>query len=187
MAPFFTPPPAVKTELKYAPPLAHDTHSPTYRIREDDLAVPHPDDDAVFVFHLDELGTDLLHLVHEHHLRLGRVRVELEPVGVQLRVPHLPVGRPRAAELLDVAVEDAVGFFLVEVEELLLLGFLLVLDFVRLEVDGLEDGLGDFVLPPLGDDQREVLVELLVGVGQLGKNSLRKRTKEKSIGGGTKT
>ena len=47
------------------------------------------------------------------------------------------------------------------------------LHLVRLEVDGLEDGFGDFLLPPLRHRQRKVLIQLLVGLRQLQPPSTR--------------
>ena len=50
-----------------------------------------------------------------------------------------------------------------------LFGFcsLFVLDLVVVVVDGVEDSVGHFRLPPLTDDQGEVFVQVLVTVGKL--------------------
>lgn len=51
--------------------------------------------------------------------------------------------------------------------QLLVLGPLPGLDLIRVRVHGFVDGLHHLLLPALGDDQREVLVELLVTVQKL--------------------
>jgi len=109
------------------------------------------EDDALLVLHLDQVRVNLLDLVHEGQLRLAVLRVELEPVGVELRVPGLPGRSEGPALLLDVAVQDAVRVPLVG-PKLLLLGLLLALDLVVVVIDGVEDGVGHLRLPPLGYD-----------------------------------
>lgn len=51
--------------------------------------------------------------------------------------------------------------------QLLVLRSLPGLDFIRVRVHGFINGFHDFLLPALGDDQREVLVELLVAIEKL--------------------
>lgn len=49
----------------------------------------------------------------------------------------------------------------------LLFGLLPSLQLVGVSVDGFEDGLGHLLLPPLGDGEGEVAVQLLVTLQQL--------------------
>jgi len=51
--------------------------------------------------------------------------------------------------------------------QLLVLGFLACLLLVCVCIDGVEDGLGHLLLPPLRDSEREVAVQLLVTLQQL--------------------
>lgn len=60
-----------------------------------------------------------------------------------------------------------VSYFTFFVSQLLVLSPLPGLDLIRVRVHGFVDGLYHLLLPALGDDQREVLVELLVTVQEL--------------------
>lgn len=56
--------------------------------------------------------------------------------------------------------------FLIQIKLLLLFRLLLVFHLIGLEINSFEHRFGHFVLPPLGDDQRKVLVQVLVGICQ---------------------
>lgn len=81
----------------------------TDSVGEHDLGVgARAQHDALLALDGHEVG-HVVHAVQQDHLGLGAVlQVQLQAVGVQPRVPRLPRARERPAQLLDVAVQDAV-------------------------------------------------------------------------------
>lgn len=71
--------------------------------------------------------------------------------------------------------------FTLLVAQLLVLRPLASLVLVRVRVDRLVDRLRHFLLPALRDDQRKVLVQLLVAVQQLRTDGRRERKREREI------
>ncbi|RNA09524.1 hypothetical protein BpHYR1_005796 [Brachionus plicatilis] len=98
---------------------------------------------------------------------MDSMRSMLESIGIEFCIARLPRQTKGARVLLELSLQNEIGAGLVVKIGLFHFGASLHLNLVGLGVHRLEHRLHNFLLPPLRYDNGKVLVNLLVGLGEL--------------------